>query len=106
MARVEITFCKTFGANYAVQVPVIIGGSESTEVITAASTTSDVSRAAAAGEDIVEINSDADIWVVIDEDPEASLPDPGDEAAGFRVKADIPTQRAITEGQMVSVIVA
>jgi hypothetical protein len=105
MARVEITFCRTFGADFAVQVPVIIGGSERTQVITTASTTDDISRAAAAGENIVEINSDADIYCVIADDPEASAPDPGEEAAGFRVKADIPTQRYIAAGQKVAVIV-
>lgn len=107
MARVELVFCKTMGADYAVQVPVIIGGSEVMEVITAASTTDDVSQHAAAnGQNIVKIYSDADICVAIGADPEASVPGAGDVVTGvFRVKADVPEERYIAEGDKVAVIV-
>lgn len=107
MARVELVFCKTMGADYAVQIPVIIGGSEVTEVITTASTTDDVSQHAAAnGENIVKIYSDADIFCAIGPNPEASVPAAGEVVSGvFRVKADIPEERFIAEGDKVAVIV-
>lgn len=105
---IELVFCKTFGADFQTQIPVIIGGSEHTEVIEPASTTAELStHAAVSGENIVKIYSDVAIYAAIGEAPTASVPAAGESVDGvFPVKADVPEERYIQPGHKVSVIVA
>lgn len=100
MAKVEIVFGDGPDARDAVQIPLMVGGSEYTDIIT--TTSEGVTEYEAADyQNVIVIYTDTNIYAAVGDEPVAGIGGAG----VFPVKADVPEWRLVSPGAKVAVIV-